>query len=176
MTSPLNPHGVRTFSHLSPLQQSSLFHKGKEADFKKYWCDMKCYEDDIPQSVEQDKKDVCSAPVVLNQRCNISVKRRKIQVKQSIISHRLSYWIIFFSDDICLTPPRSVFLGVFITKGDVGVGTIVGSAVFNVLVIIGLCGIFAGQVCTLCSDLKLKRGLTDHFHNDKRTRDKIRLG
>lgn len=40
------------------------------------------------------------------------------------------------------------FLGVFITKGDVGVGTIVGSAVFNVLVIIGLCGIFAGQVQT----------------------------
>ena len=59
-----------------------------------------------------------------------------------------------------------MFLGVFITKGDVGVGTIVGSAVFNVLVIIGLCGIFAGQVRTLCSDLKLKRRLTDHFHND----------
>jgi Ca2+/Na+ antiporter len=41
--------------------------------------------------------------------------------------------------------------GVFITKGDVGVGTIVGSAVFNILCIIGVCGIFAGQVgfCTL---------------------------
>ncbi|XP_035017130.1 sodium/potassium/calcium exchanger 3 isoform X2 [Hippoglossus stenolepis] len=36
-------------------------------------------------------------------------------------------------------------IGVFITKGDVGVGTIVGSAVFNILVIIGLCGIFAKQ-------------------------------
>ena len=36
--------------------------------------------------------------------------------------------------------------GVFITKGDLGVGTIVGSAVFNILVIIGICGIFAGQV------------------------------
>ncbi|GAA6078907.1 sodium/potassium/calcium exchanger 3, partial [Tachysurus ichikawai] len=36
-------------------------------------------------------------------------------------------------------------IGVFITKGDVGVGTIVGSAVFNILVIIGVCGIFAGQ-------------------------------
>lgn len=34
----------------------------------------------------------------------------------------------------------------FITKGDVGVGTIVGSAVFNILVIIGVCGIFTGQV------------------------------
>ncbi|KAM6923557.1 sodium/potassium/calcium exchanger 3-like [Xenentodon cancila] len=40
-------------------------------------------------------------------------------------------------------------IGVFITKGDVGVGTIVGSAVFNMLVIIGLCGIFAGQPITL---------------------------
>ncbi|XP_024918828.1 sodium/potassium/calcium exchanger 3-like isoform X2 [Cynoglossus semilaevis] len=36
-------------------------------------------------------------------------------------------------------------IGVFITKGDVGVGTIVGSAVFNVLVIIGICGIFSKQ-------------------------------
>uniref|UniRef100_A0A667XHS3 Solute carrier family 24 member 3 n=1 Tax=Myripristis murdjan TaxID=586833 RepID=A0A667XHS3_9TELE len=35
-------------------------------------------------------------------------------------------------------------IGVFITKGDVGVGTIVGSAVFNILCIIGVCGFFAG--------------------------------
>ncbi|XP_056254028.1 sodium/potassium/calcium exchanger 3 [Seriola aureovittata] len=40
-------------------------------------------------------------------------------------------------------------IGVFITKGDVGVGTIVGSAVFNILVIIGLSGIFAGQTVHL---------------------------
>ncbi|KAM3612324.1 uncharacterized protein V6R79_006826 [Siganus canaliculatus] len=40
-------------------------------------------------------------------------------------------------------------IGVFITKGDVGVGTIVGSAVFNVLVIIGICGIFSGQTISL---------------------------
>ncbi|KAM9348460.1 sodium/potassium/calcium exchanger 3 [Symphorus nematophorus] len=40
-------------------------------------------------------------------------------------------------------------IGVFITKGDVGVGTIVGSAVFNILVIIGLSGIFAGQTVLL---------------------------
>ncbi|XP_026183576.1 sodium/potassium/calcium exchanger 3 isoform X2 [Mastacembelus armatus] len=40
-------------------------------------------------------------------------------------------------------------IGVFITKGDVGVGTIVGSAVFNILVIIGLSGIFAGQTVAL---------------------------
>ncbi|TSQ81038.1 Sodium/potassium/calcium exchanger 3 [Bagarius yarrelli] len=40
-------------------------------------------------------------------------------------------------------------IGVFITKGDVGVGTIVGSAVFNILVIIGVCGIFSGQNISL---------------------------
>ncbi|KAI1903620.1 hypothetical protein AGOR_G00029080 [Albula goreensis] len=40
-------------------------------------------------------------------------------------------------------------IAVFITKGDVGVGTIVGSAVFNILVIIGVCGIFAGQTVSL---------------------------
>uniref|UniRef100_A0A672T252 Sodium/potassium/calcium exchanger 3-like n=1 Tax=Sinocyclocheilus grahami TaxID=75366 RepID=A0A672T252_SINGR len=40
-------------------------------------------------------------------------------------------------------------IGVFITKGDLGVGTIVGSAVFNILVIIGVCGIFAVIVNTL---------------------------
>ena len=44
---------------------------------------------------------------------------------------------------ICAFP----FPGVFITHGDVGVGTIVGSAVFNILCIIGVCGLFAGQVC-----------------------------
>uniref|UniRef100_A0A3P8VXE3 Solute carrier family 24 member 3 n=1 Tax=Cynoglossus semilaevis TaxID=244447 RepID=A0A3P8VXE3_CYNSE len=41
-------------------------------------------------------------------------------------------------------------IGVFITKGDVGVGTIVGSAVFNILCIIGVCGFFAGQVRCVC--------------------------
>ncbi|XP_039597632.1 sodium/potassium/calcium exchanger 4-like isoform X1 [Polypterus senegalus] len=40
-------------------------------------------------------------------------------------------------------------IGVFITHGDVGIGTIVGSAVFNILCIIGICGIFAGQVIIL---------------------------
>ncbi|XP_052415902.1 sodium/potassium/calcium exchanger 3-like [Carassius gibelio] len=40
-------------------------------------------------------------------------------------------------------------IGVFITQGDVGVGTIVGSAVFNILVIIGVCGIFARQAVAL---------------------------
>jgi Ca2+/Na+ antiporter len=41
---------------------------------------------------------------------------------------------------------HSVFVGVFIAKNDVGVGTIVGSAVFNILFIIGTCSIFAGMV------------------------------
>ncbi|XP_061628131.1 sodium/potassium/calcium exchanger 3-like isoform X1 [Phyllopteryx taeniolatus] len=40
-------------------------------------------------------------------------------------------------------------IGVFVTKGDVGVGTIVGSAVFNILCIIGVCGFFAGQAVKL---------------------------
>ncbi|XP_041428952.1 sodium/potassium/calcium exchanger 4 isoform X2 [Xenopus laevis] len=40
-------------------------------------------------------------------------------------------------------------IGVFVTHGDVGVGTIVGSAVFNILCIIGVCGVFAGQVVLL---------------------------
>jgi len=33
-------------------------------------------------------------------------------------------------------------IGVFVAKSDIGVGTIVGSAVFNILVIIGACGLF----------------------------------
>uniref|UniRef100_A0A3Q3EQ95 Sodium/potassium/calcium exchanger 3-like n=1 Tax=Kryptolebias marmoratus TaxID=37003 RepID=A0A3Q3EQ95_KRYMA len=37
-------------------------------------------------------------------------------------------------------------IGVFVTKGDVGVGTIVGSAVFNILCIIGVCGFFTAKV------------------------------
>jgi len=33
-------------------------------------------------------------------------------------------------------------IGVFVAKSDIGIGTIVGSAVFNILVIIGCCGLF----------------------------------
>lgn len=40
-------------------------------------------------------------------------------------------------------------LAVFVTKDDVGVGTIVGSAVFNILVIIGLSAALAGSVLHL---------------------------
>eukprot|EP00753_Platysulcus_tardus_P014162 PLAT4154.1.p1 GENE.PLAT4154.1~~PLAT4154.1.p1 ORF type:complete len:810 (+),score=328.82 PLAT4154.1:84-2513(+) len=41
------------------------------------------------------------------------------------------------------------FVGVFVASNDVGFGTIVGSAVFNVLFVIGLCAIFAGSVLEL---------------------------
>lgn len=51
--------------------------------------------------------------------------------------------------------PWTCFSGVFITKGDVGVGTIVGSAVFNILCIIGVCGLFAGQVRAFNDPLQL---------------------
>ncbi|XP_071965872.1 sodium/potassium/calcium exchanger 5-like isoform X3 [Antedon mediterranea] len=40
-------------------------------------------------------------------------------------------------------------IGVFITGGDIGTGTILGSAVFNLLFIIGLCGLLAGMVIQL---------------------------
>ncbi|KAI8482088.1 hypothetical protein Bbelb_401750 [Branchiostoma belcheri] len=39
----------------------------------------------------------------------------------------------------------SIF-GVFISQDDIGVGTIVGSAVFNLLFIVGLCGLMVGTV------------------------------
>lgn len=55
---------------------------------------------------------------------------------------------------ICAFP----FPGVFITHGDVGVGTIVGSAVFNILCIIGVCGLFAGQVCGFSPRMQCHEG------------------
>ncbi len=41
------------------------------------------------------------------------------------------------------------FIGVFIAKSSVGFGTIVGSAVFNVLFVIGMCAIFSREVLEL---------------------------
>ncbi|XP_075214663.1 sodium/potassium/calcium exchanger 5-like [Lycorma delicatula] len=35
------------------------------------------------------------------------------------------------------------FVGTFVTRGDIGVGTIIGSAVFNILAVPGLCSVFA---------------------------------
>lgn len=40
-------------------------------------------------------------------------------------------------------------VGTFITEGDIGVQTVVGSAVFNVLVVPACCGIIAGSAVTL---------------------------
>ena len=40
-------------------------------------------------------------------------------------------------------------IGVFITKSDIGIGTIVGSAVFNILFIVAICGLFARSVLRL---------------------------
>lgn len=37
-------------------------------------------------------------------------------------------------------------LGVFVTKGDIGVSTIVGSAVYNLLGICAACGLLASMV------------------------------
>ncbi|CAE7346526.1 Slc24a1, partial [Symbiodinium sp. KB8] len=41
------------------------------------------------------------------------------------------------------------FIGVFISVSNVGFGTIVGSAVFNVLFVIGMCAIFSREVLAL---------------------------
>lgn len=40
-------------------------------------------------------------------------------------------------------------VGTFVTEGDLGVGAIVGSAVFNVLAVPACCALFAGKVCIL---------------------------
>ncbi|XP_067666878.1 sodium/potassium/calcium exchanger 1-like [Haliotis asinina] len=40
-------------------------------------------------------------------------------------------------------------IGVFLAKSNVGIGTIVGSAVFNILFVIGMCAVFSKQLLTL---------------------------
>ncbi|XP_050401178.2 sodium/potassium/calcium exchanger 2 [Patella vulgata] len=40
-------------------------------------------------------------------------------------------------------------IGVFFAKSNVGIGTIVGSAVFNILFVIGMCALFSREVLTL---------------------------
>lgn len=45
-------------------------------------------------------------------------------------------------------------IGTFITEGDIGVGTIVGSAVFNILAVAACCGIGAGMV-SVCNTILL---------------------
>ena len=41
------------------------------------------------------------------------------------------------------------FMGVFVAKSSVGFGTIVGSAVFNVLFVIGMCAMFSKEILVL---------------------------
>jgi len=53
-----------------------------------------------------------------------------------------------------------MLLGIFVAKGDVGVGTIVGSAVFNVVCVIGVCGLFVNGV-----SLKLKKTINLYLFN-----------
>ncbi|CAF2075625.1 unnamed protein product [Rotaria magnacalcarata] len=43
----------------------------------------------------------------------------------------------------------TAIIGIFVAKGDVGVGTIVGSAVFNVVCVIGVCGLFVNGAIRL---------------------------
>lgn len=40
-------------------------------------------------------------------------------------------------------------IAVFVAKDDIGIGTVVGSAVYNIAFVIGICGIFAGRVIYL---------------------------
>lgn len=53
-------------------------------------------------------------------------------------------------------------IGTFITEGDIGVGTIVGSAVFNILAVAACCGIGAGMVRRKYPDKSLKFRLCTH--------------
>ena len=41
------------------------------------------------------------------------------------------------------------FMGVFVAKSNVGFGAIVGSAVFNVLFVIGMCALFSKEILEL---------------------------
>jgi Ca2+/Na+ antiporter len=44
----------------------------------------------------------------------------------------------------------------FITEGDIGVGTVVGSSVFNGLAVPAFCGLFAEQVCVILTYIFLE--------------------
>lgn len=58
-------------------------------------------------------------------------------------------------------------IGTFITEGDIGIGTIVGSAVFNILAVAACCGIGAGMVSDFflsSSIISLRLRLFLHFN------------
>lgn len=50
-------------------------------------------------------------------------------------------------------------VGTFITEGDLGIGTIVGSAVFNILAVPACCGLFAREVCIPLMKIQLARNM-----------------
>lgn len=64
-------------------------------------------------------------------------------------------------------------IGTFITEGDIGIGTIVGSAVFNILAIAACCGLSAITV----SRLKKKNSIFVHLHayTDTHIYDKLTI-
>jgi len=49
-------------------------------------------------------------------------------------------------------------MGTFITEGDIGVGTVVGSAVFNGLAVPAFCGLFAEQVQVISTYIFVEDG------------------
>ena len=49
-------------------------------------------------------------------------------------------------------------VGTFVTEGDLGVGAVLGSAVFNILAVPACCGLFASKV-----QLEIKRAKTLNF-------------
>lgn len=56
-------------------------------------------------------------------------------------------------------------VGTFVTEGDLGIGTIVGSAVFNILAVPACCGLFANMVRTT---IKKCRILNHYIDNNNR--------
>ena len=48
-------------------------------------------------------------------------------------------------------------IGTFVTKGDIGVGSVIGSVVFNILAIVAWCGLLAKEVT-------YKRSQTSNLH------------
>lgn len=54
----------------------------------------------------------------------------------------------------------SLLSGVFVTKGDIGVSTIVGSAVYNLLGICGACGLLASMVHSDTITHKIQTNIT----------------
>ena len=60
---------------------------------------------------------------------------------------------------------KKIPLGVFVAKGDVGIGTIVGSAVFNILVIIGLCALLCDKVSVFIIVFNLKYDQNSMFNS-----------